>query len=154
MIHDGTENQVQWHGGNTVDHVHQTHQHIVHPSAEITGDTAHDHAKHHLNKYHHEADHQGNTTAVHQTRQKIHAVCVRSHDMLFRGAGIGINHPGLLIAGDQMLSALFREKVGVRLSIRIRVLKGFFPLLNGKGRSLLKVRCQEHASYHAVHIHV
>lgn len=53
-------------GGDAVEDIHHTHDEVIHPAAEITGNAAEDNADDRLNDDDDEADHQRHTAAVHQ----------------------------------------------------------------------------------------
>ena len=71
--------------GQGIKDVDEAHHQVVQPSAGISGDQAVDYANQKADGGSHESDQQGNSSPVHQPRQKIATVEVRAQPML--GAG-------------------------------------------------------------------
>ena len=91
VIHDRTEDQIQRDRRDTVNDINHTHQEGGHPSAEKSCDTTYNDTDDKLNDNYDKSDHKGNSSAVHQTCQKIHSVAVRSAPVLYRRCRITVD---------------------------------------------------------------
>ena len=123
-VHGGTQNDDDGHGGDAVEDIHHTHDEVIHPAAEITGNAAEDDADDGLNDDDDEADHQGHTAAVHQAGQHIHAVAVGTHQVLLAGSGILIVlAAGLLLQNGPAVGGSVEGDIILRRSALGRVIR-------------------------------
>ena len=70
--------------GIALNKIDKTHQERIHPFAEVSRNAADDDADNQLKEDNHEADHQGDAAAVHETGQHVHPVVVRAQHNALR----------------------------------------------------------------------
>ena len=140
-VHGRAQDNDQRCGGYAVENIHDTHDQVIHPAAEIAGHAAQDHAQRGGDEHDDKADAQGHAATVHQAGQHIHAVLIRAQPVLTGGEGIIIEHAGgrALFNGPLVLGGIVLQPYLAGLAVLIDVLDVRLILLGGLDDPLLEL---------------
>ena len=140
-VHGRAQDDDQRRGRDAVENIHDTHDEIIHPAAEVAGDTAQDHAQRGGNDDHDEADAQGYAAAVHQTGQHIHTVLIGAQRVGLVGEGVGVEHAGdgALLDGPLVLGRVVFQLDLSNLAVLVGILDLGLSLARGLNDPLLEL---------------
>ena len=140
LIQRDTDDHHHGHGRDAVEDIHDTHDDLIHPLAEIAGKSAQEHAQHGLQDNHHEADGQRHATAVHQAGENVKALVIGTQQV---GAGGGQIVGRVGVVDDPDLTAVARRALHLGIVCLFDLLALVRLLLPpDKGEKLHKRSCK------------
>ena len=134
LIHRGAYDDYDGHRRDAVEDIDKTHDDIIDPAAEVSGDTSHDYSEEGLDEHYDESDKEGYTSAVHKSREHIHAVFIGAEPVSLAREGVAVilTRNLLLTDGPAGMVRLFLNQI-----FGSRTCFSFIGSVVGRDRALL-----------------